>query len=253
MSNYTKKQLEDIIAGLNSKLDCMKNQLDGLQPLITKVTNLEQLLKSANESNAELVKALEFKDKQLDGLTVKLNSLEQYNRSWSIRVHGLPLTTSRETDSTYVKEQLYDRVLLPILQGAVEEGDLSDIPPVERLIEHAHILPTREKDKVKPIIARFYSRDMRGLIFKHKRAYAPRDQPSPSRAASGREERGRVRFSIFEDLTKMNFTKMRAIASHESVEACWSTGGQLRFKMMDSDAIKKVKNILDPVEKIILS
>ena len=62
---------------------------------------------------------------------------------------------------------------------------------------------------------------------------------------------GRYRYPFFEDLTSVNFKKMRAIADHQSVEACWSSRGQLRYKLKGSMLVKKVANVLDTVENIL--
>ena len=72
-SAYTKKQLEDIIAGLNTKLDTMQKSLTALEGLPSKVTGLENLLKEANEKNAELVKSIDSMDKDIVALRLKVN------------------------------------------------------------------------------------------------------------------------------------------------------------------------------------
>ena len=96
-----------------------------------------------------------------------------------------------------------------------------------------HVLHAYEG--IKPILVRFLVRDMRGLVFKHMKEYAPRDR------ASTPDRTGRYfTFPIFEDLTVMTFTKMRAIAAHPDVTACWSNRGQLRFKLTNSENVRKV-------------
>ena len=127
--------------------------------------------------------------------------------------------------------------------GLLESGDLLDVPPAEQLLETVHVLPA--KDGVKPILARFLVRDMRGLVFKHKKEHAPRERSStPDRP-------GRYIYPFFEDLTAMTFKKMRAIADHPEVTACWSSRGQLRFKTKNSETVRKVGNLFDSVENIV--
>ncbi len=58
-TSYTKKQLEEIITGLNEKLDTMQKSLSSLEGLPAKVTNLEELLKASKKQCDELVKSLE--------------------------------------------------------------------------------------------------------------------------------------------------------------------------------------------------
>jgi hypothetical protein len=45
-------------------------------------------------------------------------------------------------------------------------------------------------------------------------------------------------YLFFEDLTKLTFGKMRAIALDPSVAACWSVNGQLRYRLVDDPTIK---------------
>ncbi len=246
-SAYTKKQLEDIVANLNVKLDTMQKSLTALEGLPGKVTNLETLLKTANEKQAELVKSLESMDRDMRTLRLKLNGLEQHNRSWSIRVNGVQLNEEEEADIKAVKERVYNNILKPILDGAVEMGDLPELPPASAVLEHAHVLPSRDRSKPKPIICRFYCREIRGLVFRHKRAFAPREVPS----SNNRDRPGRYMFPFFEDLTKVNFSKMRAIAANPRVEACWSSGGLIKFKLKDSVTVNRVSCVLDSVEDIL--
>ena len=129
--------------------------------------------------------ALEFKDSQINSLLLKTNSLEQYNRSWSIRVNGLAISSEEEKDSFLVKQKVYDNLLLPILTAAVDNGDLHSVPRVDDLLEAAHILPARD-NKAKPVIARFFTRDMRSLVFRFKKEFAPRVREEPGLLADGR-------------------------------------------------------------------
>ncbi len=96
---------------------------------------------------------------------------------------------------------------------------------------------------IKPVIARFYERDIRALIFRHKKAFAPKHVAGPLK--------DRYKFQIFEDLTSINFKKMRALATDDRIAACWSAGGQLRFRLPDDPAIRRVENVFDPIEKLI--
>ncbi len=246
MSSHTKKELELIIAGLNSKLEGLEKAMEPLKELVSKVTNLETLLKASKEKCDGLTTALEAKDKQVDALLLKLNAVEQHNRSWSVRINGVHLTGEEETNVRTVKEKIYEAVLKPILEGAREMGDLDEVPDAHSLIEHAHVLPAKD-NAIKPIIARFTYREYRSLVFRHKKAFAPRERTP----ASNDSRPGRFRYPLFEDLTKMTFAKMRALATHPRVEACWSSGGQLRFKMKDSQTVHRVNNLLATVEAIL--
>ncbi len=178
-SNYTKKQLEDIIAGLNDKLDNMEKSLSELKDLTSKVTNLEELLKVSNDKYKTLNETLDERDKEVRALTLRLNSLEQHHRSWSIRVNSIHLSEEEGANSRAVKERVFEAALKPILEGAFEMGDIVEVPSASQALEYAHVLPSRDRSKPKTIIARFYSRELRGLVFKHKKSFAPREAPPP--------------------------------------------------------------------------
>jgi hypothetical protein len=185
---------------------------------------------------------LKERDSEIHALMRQLNSVEQHNRSWSIRVMGLPLTADDEKSSSRVKQQLYNSLLKPILEGAVAEGELAVVPGVDSLLEMAHVLPAKE-GATKPIIARFHARELRSLVFRHKKQFAPKHTTGPMK--------DRYKYLLFEDLTRLTFTKMRALAQDPSVAACWSANGQLRYRLVDDPTIRKVKDVLDPVARIL--
>ncbi len=224
--SLTKKDLEDIVKSYKADLANINKKLDTLL-----------------EENTQLKKLVADRDDEIAALKLQMNSLEQHNRSWSIRVMGLPLTAAEEKSSTLTKEKLYQSVVLPILQGAVAEGDLREVPPNgDSILEMAHPLRARE-GAVKPIIARLYAREMRALLFKHKKAYAPKHESGPSK--------DRYKYLLFEDLTSTTFLKMRALSSDTRVAASWSAYGQIRYCLVDYPTIRRVTNVLDSVEKIL--
>ena len=82
-------------------------------------------------------------------------------------------------------------------------------------------------------------------MFRHIRDYAPREE------ATSADRRGRYVYPFFEDLTKINFTKMMDIVAHPMMASYWSSRGQLRFKLKDSQTVKKVSCVMDSVDKIL--
>ncbi len=156
---------------------------------------------------------------------------------------GLPLSAAEEKSSSLVKEKVYNDVIRPILEGAVKEGDIQQVPSnASAVIEMAH--PLRAKDgAIKPIIARFYSRETRSLVFRHKKSYAPKLADGPNK--------GRYKYSLFEDLTALTFSKMRALAADPRVAASWTSHGQIRFRLLDDPTVRKVNSVLDPLDKIL--
>ena len=86
---------------------------------------------------------------------------------------------------------------------------------------------------------------MRVLCFQHKKKSAPRVTAGASTSRRNQEKEGSYCFPFYEDLTKANFVAMRAISDHKDVQSCWSINGQLKFKLIGSTVVKKVKSIYD--------
>jgi hypothetical protein len=219
---------------------------------------LEKLWGDAKKENKELQEALQEKEREIVNIRERMNDQEQYTRSWCIRVLNLPIPQADATDPLKVMQHLYDKILLPIFQGAVEQGLLQQIPPVNQILETAHILPSKP-NTINPIIARFYSRNIRALIFRLKKDFAPRHdppQPAPNTRRTPsqqqhQEQRGKYKYLIFEDLTRITFNKMRAISQREEVESCWSVSGQLKFKLKNDQTVRKVKSIFANIDDIL--
>ena len=121
---------------------------------------------------------------------------------------------------------------------------LPSLPPAEKLIVSAHILPGKE-DTFKPILVRLNSAHSRTIIMMNKKAFAPREGSRNSASPA------RLQYPIYEDMTRDAFRVMRAISAHTSVQSCWCAGGQLRFRLIDSDAVKKVADIYRNIEDIL--
>jgi uncharacterized protein YoxC len=267
------KNLSIQFANFGAKLtpvDTMSKQLTSVEE---RLTTMEAKLNEAISENKQLKKEIIKKDATIDeltssytGLEEKLNRLEQYNRSWSVRILNVPLTNEEEANPILIRDKIYSLAFLPILQGAHNEGTIRRIPDAEELLEAAHVLPGKPGDN-KPIIARFYNRYLRSVCLRLKKVYATKTAKMSSRqpggtgavvtsgggagAGVGSEERGWVTFPFFEDLTALNFKKMRAIAQDPRVLSCWSVNGQLRFRLNDSTIIKKVSSVLENIDVIV--
>ena len=240
-----KQSLEDVVRETADKLSAITSKLE-------KLDSMELTMADIRAENRQLREALTFKDDEIRQLNHRLNELEQYTRGGSIRVLNVPLTDEEERNNTQVATKLYNLVLKPILQGALDSGDIDNIPSREQLIEKAHVLPGKDGEH-KPIIARFYNREMRVLCFQHKKKSVPRVPAGASTSRRNQEKEGSYCFPFYEDLTKANFVAMRAISDHKDVQSCWSINGQLKFKLIGSTVVKKVKSIYDTVDNIVAS
>jgi hypothetical protein len=215
------------------KLDEILDKLSRLDNIEAKLSKMEDMLAATQAENMELKKTVQAQDKTIVELRDKLNNIEQHGRSFSIRVNNLSLAGVDERDPPAVIKAVYNSVFLPILKGAVTNKAITQIPPLYEMIEMAHPLPGRT-DKPKAIIVRFFNRNIKALLFKFRKDFAPR---------TGDGERARYAYPFHDDLTKDSFTKLKALQSDPRVQACWSAGGSLRYKLVNSDVIKRVPSV----------
>lgn len=224
-----------------------------LKSLTTEVKDIKTLVVSLSEENKELKRELKEKDKMLEDMQASIkemqirhNNLEQHHRGWGARVLNIPVTEEEEADPVAMVEKVYRLALRPMLEGAKAAGKLKAIPEASQVLEVAHVLPGKA-GSAKPIIMRFYNRNIRNLVFQYKRDFAPRE----AGRSGGSEKMGRYLYPLYDDLTKLNLAKMKAIGQDERVQACWTVNGQIRFKLHDSPTVRKVSSVFDSIDSII--
>jgi hypothetical protein len=150
----TKKQVEELESRLSRKLEEVLEKLAAEENLPNQIASLKAMLEASNKANDDLREPLKSKADEITSLKLHCNALEQCNRPWSIRIHGLAFTSEEEKNASLVKKKVYNTILLPILGGTVASGDLPRVPPVEAVLEAAHVLPAKA-NQVKPIICCF--------------------------------------------------------------------------------------------------
>jgi hypothetical protein len=133
-------------------------------------------------------------------------------------------------------------VFLPILKGAAEMKAISHIPSCYEMIEMAHPLPGKE-GAPKPIIVRFFNRNIKSLLFRHSKEFATKVEPAGPRP--------RYRYPFMDDLTKDNYKKMKQLQSDPRIHSCWAAGRTLRYKLVDSDIVKRVQSVYLSVDEIL--
>jgi hypothetical protein len=252
--------IEELLAtvkNLTASTEAINKQLATSNTTISELSKrlnaIESLLKTTQAENVTLKEELSGSYQEHMLLKAKLNHLEQHHRSWSIRAVGIPIPSADENDNSKVRDHLYEKLLKPILVGAVEQNLLPRVLIASEILERAHILPSK-RDGPKPIIARFYCREIRALVFKLKKQYAPRahtTNDTRSRRNGSQSTPGKLIYQIFDDLTKTNFLKMKAIGDDNRVEQCWAANGQLKFKLAGSQQIRRVQSVFDSIDNII--
>ena len=222
-----------------------------LSALIAKFEALEAALLSVKAKNETLKCTVAEQVEEIADLRNSLNDREQYVRNWSMRILNLEIPKDSEVDTRFVMNAVYDTLLLPILEGALANGDIDHVPDCNSLLETAHILPGK-KDSAKPIIARFYSRYWRNLVFRNRKEFAPREVGNAATSTRTSTAKGaRMRFPFFEDLTRATFKKLGDIKNQERVVSAWTVNGSIRFKIKDNNNIFRVSSINESIDDIV--
>jgi hypothetical protein len=237
---------------IGAKVDAMETRMAAMEAKLVLALEENKKLRASNVEKDKIIADLQTTIYNIEN---KTNYLEQYNRSWSVRVLNIPLTDVEEKDPIKLRDKVFTLAFLPILQGALERGVITSMPDAAELLEIAHVLPGKPGAN-KPIITRFYNRFMRTLCLRFKkdlatRSPARRTTRTETREGPGPDERGRIIFPFSEDLTFPTFTKMRALNMDSRVQACWSVNGQLRYKLANSEVVHKVQCVLDTVDAIL--
>ena len=155
-----KNMMEETIADMAKQLKTLTTTIQGNN---TRMDSLEMLIKGLSAENKDLKKELVARDEEIFDLKSRINNMDQRHRSWSTRIFNIPLSKEEEGDNFQVMQAVYNNALLPILRGAVASKILSTVPTCEQVLETAHVLPGAA-DKPKPIIARFFSRNIRAIV-----------------------------------------------------------------------------------------
>ena len=229
--------MEDSLARLHEKLDSFGSQL-------AKIDVLEQTIGKLVLENTAFREEIHKKDAAIDQLTEKVNRLEQSMRSNSLRIHGLPITSS--TPPTAVPGIVFKEIITPIFEAAQRCGDLppAHAPSMHFTLSHAFAIPSKKNSPSSPVIVKFYSGFIRSLVFKHKRDALPTTTDLSS-------NRVRPKYSIYEDLTASNHSLLRSFADDPRVKSAWSFSGQIRFKTHSSDTVYKATSLSDTFDKIV--
>jgi hypothetical protein len=235
-----------------AELAAISAKLAKLDPIPEKLEAMESLLTKLAEENTALKKEIRLRDEEISGLHHRLNAVEQYNRAWSIRVNNLPLSPDEEKIPAKVMGKIFNELILPILTGAHQHGAIDSIPTLQNTIETAHVLPGKPNTP-KPVIVRFFSRHVKQTLFRFKKEFSPKPPTLSTSSSSSPSQRSpRQLYPFYEDLTRDTFLKMRALAADQRVSACWTVGGQIRFRLTSNpDVVHRVKTVYESVDAIL--
>ncbi len=222
------------------ELSAIKTRLDKVDSLETKIDELTKKLDATINENKVLKKTVSEQAKTITDLQNGLDAVERHQRSWSIRVLNVPLTTEEERDPQRTMDKVYSLLLQPILEGAKEDGAIPSVPSCDQLLETAHVLPGRAGSS-KPIIVRFAKRAFKSLCFRYRRDHAP------SATVRGDPERQRQIYPFFDDLTRAAAHKFSELKAATEVQSVWTINGQIRYKLKNSSQVLKVTSVHEPL------
>jgi hypothetical protein len=229
---------------MSDKLDRIWTKLDKLDEIETTLTNMEANYTAIREELAAVKADNIIKDTTIISLQDQLNRLDQNSRANSIRIIGLPVTTT--TPFPDVIDAVFNAIISPVLDAAKADNQIPPIlqPHPNFIIDNAFAIPTK-KDTPSIVIVKLSSLNIRNLIFRYKRDALPKIRDTTN-------NKDRNKFSIFEDLTPANYKHFHSFSSDKTrIKSTWTYGGQIRFKIHDSETVYKVKCLSDTYESLV--
>ena len=238
--------MEEAVAKLLEQNSHINNKLEMLCGLLPKVEEISSQIQSLSTENAALRQDIAARDAKIEQLTSHVNKLDQASRATSLRILGLPITSA--TPSSAVPEIAYKEVIMPCIEAAIANGDISaqlSAFPLPLIVSNAFALPAKKDQPSCPVILKLSSELIRNIIFRHKKDALPKFTDMTT-------HRVRNRFSVFEDLSPSNHATLRSFADDPRVKSAWTYSGQVRFKTHDGDTVYKVKNSSDTFDSIVV-
>ena len=118
-------------------------QLDQLTPMAQKIDQLHSSLGTLKGELGSLTFTIQGHEDRLTALETDMmaqkelaNNQQQQLRSLTIRLLNVPTTVGESTNNfAWLRDIVYNRFLTPLLAAAKDNGVLSEIPPMNSLIE----------------------------------------------------------------------------------------------------------------------
>jgi hypothetical protein len=228
---------------MDSRLEFICNKLEQMNILEAKLTNLQEENTVLRQEVASLRTDIEKKDDRIAALSEQVNRLDQNARATSVRIFGLDVSST--TTQADLRNAVFTNIIQPVLETAKENGDVPSTahPHPHLLIDNVFVLPSK-KNTPPPVILKLSSQYLRNLIFAHKKAALPKLLDLAT-------NKQRNKFSIYEDLSPGNYAVFRSFADDQRVRSVWSYGGQVRFKVHDSEQVFKVRSTNDTFDSLV--
>ena len=195
-------------------------------PFVAKIETLSATVKKIEAENVRLSKrceAIEEDNKRLKKDDAecgrRLDDLEAYSRADNLIIRGLPESSAAErasaapsltsSDSGSTLRKSFESVQRTVIDFAIDKLGIRVLP---QDISVAHRIKAGKKDKVRPIIVRFVSRNTRNAIYSARKSLKDSNPP----------------VFISEHLTKTVselFFEARKMLSDKKIHAAWTQNG----------------------------
>jgi len=229
--------MDPTMNAIMDKLNAMSGQMD---ELLAKSDHHENAIKEIKQDLAAAIAINKEKDEIISKHSDQLNACEQALRSTSIRIIGLPVTTS--SSPANILNCVFDLVLQPILDAAMAKGEIDEYPSKRYLVDSAFAIPSKNQLS-SPIIVKLTHPFVKNLVFQLKKEVLP---TTPDSSTS----RVRLKYGIYEDLTAANAAQFRTINEDPRTTAIWTFNGQIKFRVKEKDTIYRVRSLFDTVDSL---
>jgi len=229
-------------AKLDTKLDAITARLDKLDSMETAVGEILKENVTMRENLAAAAAENVKKDAIISLLNEQVNRCDQELRSKSLRIIGLPITST--TPHANIPDIVFSHIISPIIEAAKANGELptNSIPGHHFIIDSAFAIPTKKGNNCQ-VIVKLSSMYIRNMIFRLKKTTFAKTMDPVTR-------KERSAYAIHEDLAPANYQLLRSFADDPKVKSAWSYNGQIKFRLHDDDTIYRAKHLTDTVDSV---
>jgi len=118
------------------------------------------------------------------------------------------------------------------------------------VLETTHILPAKDSNPPKPIIVRFYSRNIPAIVFRLKKEYSPMKTITTTTSRKGDTTKKVFYYPPYED-HKGHLQPGAGPPEDPRTRPVWTINGNIRFRLDGDTTVKKVSSVYDSMESIL--
>jgi len=258
--DFLMKMVVEITANTAATAQRISSLESSVASVETKVDTIDSAFAAYRKETDARLDALQ---QELINVKISANNRDQLLRMKSVKLSGFPISDEEKNASDvekFLAKRVYDKILLPILTAAKEDGALDSVPTLAKTIDEVRRInawspPSASgsvpglgtKERAPPlVIVTLCSQPIRLAILRYKKE----NIPSPSSVDRSLGTKG---FFISEDVTPTTAKLLRDLLADERVDRAWTVEGRIRFiRSGDKNRrIFKVKSVFDSVSSIL--